>query len=353
MAAYRACEAVTDERTGTRYDFSRKSGLLFSQIIAPEGAPDWARDRSELWNRSEAANKRSDAVVAREIQLSLPHELSNVQRREVAQEFAQYMAERYEIAVDLCLHAPNREGDERNYHAHLLLCTRGFDAEQPTGLSKRTVRELDPIARSRAGSKNDVTDWRETWALMLNNALERANVRDGDGVQVVVDHRSYKDREIDLEPQLKEGPAATAKKRRGEETDRAEMNEAIKQRNEERQRMAAEIDAPELLKRQAQQITERGARDMELKEARPAPEADRRQARDITATEMQRGLIAANDNNKPAQDNKPNKPDVAARLVPMPWETADAFAKRQQEMRERVKNTTKPELKPKGPTFSY
>jgi hypothetical protein len=139
MAAYRASEAVLDHRTGKQHDYTRKSGVLYSEIIAPDNAPDWATDRTELWNNSEAANRRSDAIITREIQLSLPHEMNNGQCTKVAREFADHMAQRYGVAVDLNLHAPNKDGDERNYHAHLMLCTRRFDAAQDSGLKR--VRE--------------------------------------------------------------------------------------------------------------------------------------------------------------------------------------------------------------------
>jgi hypothetical protein len=344
MAAYRACEAVTDLRTGEQHDYTRKAGLLSSQMILPENAPEWARDRAEMWNRSEASHRKGNAIVAREIQLSLPHELDAVQRREVTTQFAQQMADRYGVAVDTCLHSPNKEGDQRNFHAHLMLCTRPFDAEQETGLSKNTVREFDPIACQKAGGENHVTQWRETWSEMLNRALERANVRDSDGAAVEVDHRSYKAREMDLEPQLKEGPAATAKKRRGEETDRSQVNSEIKDRN------AARMDAEELRRRQAQQITERGAREMGLKEKQEAPNPKQRQAKDMIAEQIAQEIAASN-------DNAPEKP----RYLQQQGETELQFEKRVARLEaaraRREENGVEEKLdlemhhRPKGPVF--
>jgi hypothetical protein len=79
---------------------------------------------------------------------------------------------------------------------------------------------------------------------MLNDALKRANIRNEEGTQIEVTAASYQDRNIDQEPQIKEGPIATRKKRRGQPTDRAAMNEAIKKRNEAQQRTAQTSNAP-------------------------------------------------------------------------------------------------------------
>jgi MobA/MobL family len=65
-AAYRSGAQIDCEREGKSHDYSRKSGVLHGRILLPEGAPVWAADRAALWNAAEAAEKRKDAVVARE-----------------------------------------------------------------------------------------------------------------------------------------------------------------------------------------------------------------------------------------------------------------------------------------------
>lgn len=191
MAAYRAGELVTDYRTGRRYDYRRKSGVLFAEIVAPDDAPDWATDRAELWNRSEEAERTANAVVAREIQLSLPHELSAARRRELTRQFARFLCDRYGIAVDACIHAPNRENDQRNHHAHLMLCQRTFDAAQETGLSGSKIRDFDAIASQRGRQNNPVEQWRKIWERMVNDALKSDNVKAQNGVLERVSCLSY------------------------------------------------------------------------------------------------------------------------------------------------------------------
>ncbi len=306
MAAYRACETLTDRRTGERFDFSRKSGLLYSEVIAPQDAPEWARDRAQLWNRSEAAHTREKAIVAREIQLSLPHELNQVERRELTCQFASYFADRYGVAVDTCIHAPNKDGDQRNYHAHLLVCTRPIDETKKHGLGNN-VRAFDAVASQRSDDGNHVEEWRATWAGMMNDALERAHVHDEDGAAVTVDHRSYKARGIEQEPTIKEGTAATALKRRGEYTERAEINGEIKARNAERTHTA-----PENVRRSAHLMrAEELNALLQIPEDEPsvAPDNLRRTAQFQTAAELSAQLQA---------------PDLREDYFePLPWETED------------------------------
>lgn len=105
------------------------------------------------------------------------------------------------MVVTAALHAPSRRGDERNYHAHILMTTRRMEE---TGLGKKT-RELD-------GGREEVRHIREYAAQVINEALERA------GVDEWVDHRSFQDRGIELEPTQHLGQEATAMERRNEAT---------------------------------------------------------------------------------------------------------------------------------------
>src|ERR1700682_5114743 len=78
-AAYRAAESIEDERTGTVFDYTRKRGVLHAEIITPPNTPAWMKDRAQLWNAVEKAEKRKDSQLARDLLLSLPHELTREQ----------------------------------------------------------------------------------------------------------------------------------------------------------------------------------------------------------------------------------------------------------------------------------
>jgi hypothetical protein len=163
-AAYRAGVEITDERTGLVHDYTRKQGVEHSALVVPADAPAWANDRAALWNAAEQAETRKNSTVAREYEIALPAELSAEARRELALGLAREISERHGVAVDVAIHAPGREGDQRNHHAHLLTTTRRIG---PEGLGEKT-RELDQK------TSGEVERWRGRWAEMQNVALERA-----------------------------------------------------------------------------------------------------------------------------------------------------------------------------------
>jgi hypothetical protein len=190
-AAYRSGAAIACEREGVVHDYTRRSGVDHAEIVLPDGAPEWAADRTALWNAAERSETRKNSTVAREFEIALPVELDADQRRDLALDFAREIAARHQVAVDVAIHAPGGEGDNRNHHAHLLLTTRQLG---PEGLGAKT-RELD---QKQSG---EVDHWRERWAEIQNLALERA------GSAERVDHRSHAERGLPDQalPQLTPG----------------------------------------------------------------------------------------------------------------------------------------------------
>lgn len=203
-AAYRSGGSIEDERTGEVHDYTRKRGVEVSELVLPAGAPTWANDRGALWNAAERAENRKNSTVAREIVVALPAELNPKQRAELARTLAAGLVERHGCAVDLAIHAPGAKGDTRNHHAHLLMTTRRLE---PEGFTAKT-RELDQ--RKSA----EVPHWRERWAALTNEALERA------GRSERIDHRSLAAQGIEREPTTHLGPTATAVERRTGEPSR-------------------------------------------------------------------------------------------------------------------------------------
>ena len=198
-AAYRHGERLLDERTGEVHDFRARGGVEDGFIVAPEGA-EWARDRSVLWNAAEHAEGRRNSQTAREYIVGLPHELNREERREVAEQFARELVQRYGVAVDVALHTPSPDGDQRNWHMHVLTTTRTVDAE---GFGQKT-RELDD---QKQGPK-EILHLRERLAQIQNDALVLAQV------ERRVDHRSHAERGIAQEPQSEHfGREKTAERR--------------------------------------------------------------------------------------------------------------------------------------------
>lgn len=203
-SAYRAAERVVDRRTGEVHDYTRKHGVEHTEILAPAHAPDWARDRSALWNAVEQIERRKDAQVSREVRVALPSELSVEQNRDLVRGFVQEQFVARGMVADIALHAPGREGDQRNHHAHIMLTTREIG---PEGFGAKN-RDWN--------AKELLVDWRSSWAEHVNRTLERCSVYER------VDHRT-------LEAQRAEAlERASVAEHNGDERVRvAEMTRAV------------------------------------------------------------------------------------------------------------------------------
>lgn len=197
-AAYRAGVAITDMKTGEVHNYVYKKGVLGNGIVLPANAPKWAFDREKLWNAAEESEKRKNSTVAREIVLALPAELDGQVRERMVRAFAEKLSIRHKVAVDYALHEPNAKGDNRNYHAHLLMSTRRLTAD---GFTEKT-RELD---ERKSG---EVEYWREEWANHANRYLAEHSRPER------ISHLSLAEQGIDREPTRHKGVAATAIERK-------------------------------------------------------------------------------------------------------------------------------------------
>jgi len=225
-AAYRSGDKITDERTGIVHDYSRRTGVESSTMIFPPEAG--AVSRSQIWNMAEAAERRKDSRVAREVEIALPHELSPSQRKALVLNFTRKIVEKYGVAADISIHRPNPKGDQKNHHAHILLTTRKIGQD---GLGDKSDLELEDKALRAAGKpagRDQVKAIREAWADEANQALKLA------GYDVRIDPRSYKDQGLDIEPQIKLGSAVIEMERRGVLTDKGILNREIQKQNQAR-----------------------------------------------------------------------------------------------------------------------
>jgi hypothetical protein len=177
-AAYRHAVELRDERQQMTHGYTKKQGVEHSEIIAPEGAPHWATDREKLWNHIDAAEKRKDAMTAREVLLALPRELNLEQQAEAVRSFVQEQFTARGIIADVAIHAPDARDGEKQPHAHIMVSDRALDASHPTGLASKKDRTL-------ADAKG-IEAMREAWGRHCNRAMGRA------GLGERVDHRSLK-----------------------------------------------------------------------------------------------------------------------------------------------------------------
>ena len=224
--AYRAGEKLTNERDGITHDYTAKQGVEHAEIVLPEGVnADWARDRSDLWNAAEFAEKRKDARVAREFEVALPHELSAEERLEATREMAQELAGRYGAAVDFAIHAPHEASDVRNHHAHILMTTRQVTEN---GLGEKTYLERENkwlLAHDLPTTDMQLRDLRQRWEGIANERLAIA------GLDIRIDHRSHMERGLEIAPTEHMGVHATQMERRGLDVSRARLDEDAAKRN--------------------------------------------------------------------------------------------------------------------------
>ncbi|MHB2268169.1 Ti-type conjugative transfer relaxase TraA [Agrobacterium tumefaciens] len=226
--AYRAGEKLTNERDGITHDYTAKQGVEHAEIVLPEGVnAEWARDRSDLWNAAEFAEKRKDARVAREFEIALPHELSAEQRLEATREFAQELADRYGAAVDFAIHAPHEASDVRNHHAHVMMTTRQVTED---GLGDKTYLERENkwlLAHDLPTTDMQLRDLRQRWEGIANERLAMA------GLDIRIDHRSHMERGLEIAPTEHMGVHASQMERRGLDVSRSRLDEGAARRNAE------------------------------------------------------------------------------------------------------------------------
>ena len=233
-AAYRSGENLTNEQDGRTHKYeNRAPDIEYKAVFTPstDGTLSGLK-RSTLWNAAEAAEKRRDARTGREWVVALPHELNAQQRAELAKEFAAELVKRYKVAADVCIHKPSKDGDERNYHVHILTTTRSVsvstDGNFTPTLGSKTVLELSDTKRRALGLgrvNDELKEIRQTWAELANKALQRA------GRQERIDARTNEERGIKRIPEIHQGHVVTTLERKGIKTTIGDKNRAIRSQN--------------------------------------------------------------------------------------------------------------------------
>ncbi|RWL93376.1 MAG: Ti-type conjugative transfer relaxase TraA [Mesorhizobium sp.] len=217
-AAYRSASRLRDERIDRSHDFSAKRGVVHSEVMMPENAPEAWSDRERLWNDVEAFEVRKDAQLAREVEFALPRELSQAQGIELARDFVRAEFVSRGMVADLNVHWDRAEDGSPKPHAHVMLTMRSVD-ENGFGAKVRDWNRTELVER-----------WRERWAELANDRLAELDI------DVRIDHRSLEAQGIALEPQTQigaptqriEGVGLDAA---GIEADRAELHREIARNN--------------------------------------------------------------------------------------------------------------------------
>ena len=216
-AAYRSAPRMRDQRLDRVQDFSNKRGVVHSEVLLPENAPEAWSDRERLWKDVEAFEVRKDAQLAREVEFAIPREMTRAQGIELARDFAQAEFVDQGMIADLNVHWDIGEDGSPKPHAHVMLTMRSVD-ENGFGPKVRDWNRTEMVER-----------WRERWAEHVNERLAELDI------DARIDHRSLEGQGIGLEPQSQIGAPAQRIEGEGiEAADRADMHREIARNNGDR-----------------------------------------------------------------------------------------------------------------------
>jgi Ti-type conjugative transfer relaxase TraA len=220
-AAYRSASRLRDERLDRSHDFSSKRGVVHSEVMLPENAPEAWSDRERLWNDVEAFEVRKDAQLAREVEFSIPREMTQAQGIELARDFVRGEFVGRGMIADLNVHWDMAEDGMSKPHAHVMLTMRQVNVDGDENGFGPKVRDWNRTEM--------VERWRERWAEIANERLTELDI------DARIDHRSLEAQGLALEPQSQIG--APAQRIEGEgivAADRAEMHREIARNNGDR-----------------------------------------------------------------------------------------------------------------------
>jgi len=212
-AAYRSGSRLRDERLDRNHDFSAKRGVVHSEVVLPENAPEAWSDREQLWNNVEVFEIRKDAQLAREVEFAVPRELTQAQGIALARDFVQSEFVDRGMIADLNVHSDIGEDGLPKPHAHVMLTMRTVD-ENGFGPKVRDWNRTEMVER-----------WRRRWAELANERLAELDI------DARIDHRSLEAQGIALEPQNQIGAPAQRIEGEGIESDRAEIHREIARGN--------------------------------------------------------------------------------------------------------------------------
>jgi hypothetical protein len=232
-SAYRSGETLHNEYDGVTHDYTRKGGVVHTEILLPANAPAEYTDRNALWNAVEKIEKQKNAQLAREVEVALPMELTMDQNIALVRKYVRENFVNAGMVADVCVHAPDRE--KPNPHAHIMLTMRPFNDDKTWGTKIKKVNKK-PVYTTDWNNREKAEQWRAAWAGAVNAELAQS------GFAETVDHRSYVRQGIDKIPSVHLGVSATQMERRGIVTERGDINRDITVTNSQLRQTQARID---------------------------------------------------------------------------------------------------------------
>ena len=230
------------------HDYTRKGGIVHTEILLPGNAPAEYADRAVLWNAVEKIEKAKNSQLAREIEVALPVELTREQGISLVREYVN----QHFVSAGMCADFAIHDTGGGNPHAHIMLTMRPFTEEKTWGAKQKKDYILDPqgnkiydpkkrqykcksIPATDWNEQTKAEEWRGAWADICNQALEQ------NGHTERIDHRSYERQGIDQIPTIHLGAAASQMEKRGIRTERGDINRDIEISKQKLRQLKARI----------------------------------------------------------------------------------------------------------------
>ena len=256
-AAYRSGEKLHSEYYGEDSDYTRKGGVICSEILLPPQAPPSFSDRETLWNAVEKVERGKRAQLAYSFDIALQNEFSMQENIELARHFLLEQCVSRGMVADYAIHQPDKkDGGIQNPHFHVMCPIRPIEPDGKWGNKQRREYVLDEqgerirdeagnyvfnaVPTTDWGKPETLEFWREQWAQLCNTRFAEK------GLDCRIDHRSYERQGVEQIPTQHEGPTVRAMEAKGIRTDKGNLNRWIRKTNamfrETKQKIAALID---------------------------------------------------------------------------------------------------------------
>lgn len=225
-AAYRAGEKLYSEYYGLISDYTRKGGVIHSEVLLPPHAPREYADRQTLWNAVEDAERNRNAQLAYSFDIALQNELTLEENIALARQFLLDNFVSRGMIADFAVHQPDKENGIPNPHFHVMCPIRPLNPDGTWGAKQRRVYradgKFDAVPTTDWGKSETLEVWREAWAALCNTKFEEK------GLPCRIDHRSYERQGVEQIPTVHEGVAVHQMEAKGIVTDKGEHNRWIR-----------------------------------------------------------------------------------------------------------------------------
>ena len=241
-AAYRAREKLHSAYYGEDSDYTRKGGVIYSEILLPSHALPEYTDRETLWNAVEKAERGKKAQLAYSFDIALQNEFSMQENIDLTRQFLLEQFVNRGMVVDFAVHSPDKEdGGISNPHFHVMCPIRPIESGGRWGNKQRREYVLDEhgervldeagncvfnaVPTTDWSSPDTLEHWRQAWAEMCNAKFAEK------GLDCRIDHRSFARQGVEQIPTQHEGPTVRAMEAKGIRTDKGNLNRFIRKTN--------------------------------------------------------------------------------------------------------------------------